>query len=335
MNLNNLMSTSYLAVLAIGGIAALASAVMSIAKKKTAAPLAIYGLCVALLLGGGYFMSDINPVPNERHVKAEKTQPQDSKRAYMSEYTPLIRQADEPEPELPQTDLSASVEEDAVEPELEQQAVEPENTPEPVQSQSKPKSSAKRASSSGLTAQPQPEKEQESKPDGKSEPEQEQSTVPEWWLPSTMPVSTVRTTPPASQQPSFSLSENPTLAPEPTLDAMDGGPQLIPEPTYDAAGNIVPTNDPEPASSQNFSQSNTASSGVGGSPEMPTNTFRDGSFANGNVLITIASDNNNDPVYHTGECQAAQKIAKEDRVWFNSRREAEDDNRRICGYCDR
>ncbi len=56
-------------------------------------------------------------------------------------------------------------------------------------------------------------------------------------------------------------------------------------------------------------------------------------FAAGKVLVTSASDNNNDPVYHTKYCRSAQKIDQNDMRWYDSAQEAEDDGRRICGNC--
>lgn len=58
-------------------------------------------------------------------------------------------------------------------------------------------------------------------------------------------------------------------------------------------------------------------------------------FSGGRVLITTASDNNDDPVYHTEDCQAARLIPPESESWYVSAQAAESDGRRICGYCDK
>lgn len=58
-------------------------------------------------------------------------------------------------------------------------------------------------------------------------------------------------------------------------------------------------------------------------------------FSGGRVLITKASDNNNDPVYHTKYCTSAKKISQIDMYWFNSAEEAKADGRRLCGICAR
>ncbi len=58
-------------------------------------------------------------------------------------------------------------------------------------------------------------------------------------------------------------------------------------------------------------------------------------FSGGKVLITKASDNNNDPVYHTRDCMAAKKISPSDEYWYDSAKDAEADGRRLCGNCKR
>lgn len=58
-------------------------------------------------------------------------------------------------------------------------------------------------------------------------------------------------------------------------------------------------------------------------------------FAAGKVLITTASDNNKDPVYHTKYCRSAQKIEPNDMYWYDSAETAEANNRRLCGNCAR
>lgn len=84
--------------------------------------------------------------------------------------------------------------------------------------------------------------------------------------------------------------------------------------------NILPTN----PSTKN-QQTDKASSG--GNGRISEN------FAAGKVLITTASDNNKDPVYHTKYCNSAKKIAQNDMYWFDSEQAAIDDGRRLCGNC--
>lgn len=57
-------------------------------------------------------------------------------------------------------------------------------------------------------------------------------------------------------------------------------------------------------------------------------------FSAGKVLITVASNNNNKPVYHTKYCQAAKKIDLNDMRWYDSEDAAKADGREICGHCD-
>lgn len=64
----------------------------------------------------------------------------------------------------------------------------------------------------------------------------------------------------------------------------------------------------------------------------PTNS---GSFANGQVLITTESNNNNDLVYHTTNCRSAQRIPAGSRYWYDSAQAAEAAGRRLCGNCAR
>ncbi len=58
-------------------------------------------------------------------------------------------------------------------------------------------------------------------------------------------------------------------------------------------------------------------------------------FSGGRVLITKASNNNNDPVYHTKDCVSARKIASADEYWYDSAKDAENAGRRLCGNCSR
>lgn len=69
--------------------------------------------------------------------------------------------------------------------------------------------------------------------------------------------------------------------------------------------------------------------------ETPTQTTssNERDFSGGRVLATTASNNNNDPVYHTRNCASAQRIAKEDEYWYDSAEDAIEDGRRKCKRC--
>ena len=60
-----------------------------------------------------------------------------------------------------------------------------------------------------------------------------------------------------------------------------------------------------------------------------------GKFAAGKALITTASDNNKDPVYHTKYCRSAQKIDQNDMYWYDSAEAAVATGRRLCGNCSK
>lgn len=97
------------------------------------------------------------------------------------------------------------------------------------------------------------------------------------------------------------------------------------------------TNGPEP--SESSSSSTAPSQNQASSTPTATTRNSDGTythdFSGGRVLITTASDNNDDPVYHTEDCQAARQIPPESESWYVSAQAAESDGRRICGYCDK
>lgn len=112
------------------------------------------------------------------------------------------------------------------------------------------------------------------------------------------------------------------------------------EPAKPQSANQAVSSTP-PKSSGSSGSSGSGQSGSSGSgnqssalkEETAGNGQTSGGFSSGNVLITTASDNNDDPVYHTINCRAAKKISEQDRYWFNSESEAKEDGRRLCGWC--
>ena len=92
-----------------------------------------------------------------------------------------------------------------------------------------------------------------------------------------------------------------------------------------------PNNTGSSQNTGNSSSSGTAAVDNGGSDE--NETYED-KFAKGMVMITTASNNSNDPVYHTKLCRSAKAIQPEDVDWYASAGDAEAAGRRICGNCD-
>lgn len=69
--MSSILSIVYLVVLAGCAAAALLTAVIFLAKKKTGVFLVLYAVCVVALLGVGFLVSVGNPVPNPRYTEAE------------------------------------------------------------------------------------------------------------------------------------------------------------------------------------------------------------------------------------------------------------------------
>lgn len=121
-----------------------------------------------------------------------------------------------------------------------------------------------------------------------------------------------------------SQSPSPSVAPSPSVSP----------PPASAAPSVRPT----PTPSDKPSEIQAPASPVQSSPPQATagnSGDRASKFANGMVLATIESDNGGDPVYHTKDCRAAQKIDTGSELWYESAQAAERDNRRICGNCKR
>lgn len=134
----------------------------------------------------------------------------------------------------------------------------------------------------------------------------------------------VQTTSAAQSRPSSSGAETPSKTPEPS-----GGTTTKPSADNQSSSTaVVSPNQPQaitPSTSKNPSDG-TQSSGNG--EETYTHDF-----SGGRVLVTTASNNNNDPVYHTQDCRAAIKISPSDAYWYDSAKDAEAAGRRLCGNC--
>lgn len=126
------------------------------------------------------------------------------------------------------------------------------------------------------------------------------------------------------------------------LDKETGRPAELEQTEESPSPSIAPSQSPGPsvAPSQSVSPSQSetpASQPVQSNPPQATagnSGDRASRFASGQVLATSESDNGGDPVYHTENCRAAQKIAAESELWYSSEQAAKNAGRRICGYCD-
>lgn len=112
--------------------------------------------------------------------------------------------------------------------------------------------------------------------------------------------------------------------PSPTPEEESPSPSVSPSPT---PSETPKPSEEQPPESQTPTPSNT--------PHPSAEGDRANKFANGMVLATTESDNNGDPVYHTEDCTAAQKIETESEFWYSSEQAAIDADRRLCGYCGR
>lgn len=134
-----------------------------------------------------------------------------------------------------------------------------------------------------------------------------------------------------AQQPTGEPSQDqPTVQPQQT-DTPTAEPTRAPEQTQPPAQTqapVQPTQEPtpEPTKVQEQPENRTTSNGDG--------TYKH-NFSDGWVLATTESNNNNDPVYHTKDCQAAKKILPENELWYQSAQAAQEAGRRLCGYCGR
>lgn len=177
----------------------------------------------------------------------------------------------------------------------EQRAIEAQQSESAVPARSMPSSSE-----SPVQIVPSPPEQTESEPQQpeESEPEEESQTI----------------TPPPSASPSASaaqlVSPSPSSAPP---ESLSPAPSLKPSESQALASQPV--------------QSNT--------PKTLTGNDRDSKFANGMVLATTKSNNGGKPVYHTWDCRAAQKVASESELWYESEQAAIADGRDWCGICSK
>ena len=186
---------------------------------------------------------------------------------------------------------------------------------------------------------------------------------------STDPAKSTPVTPPSSAQDSPAAPAVPEVPPErltqQASESLGTGPQLPLDGSGDSASAILNATGPAVPETPRLPVSSAPSaSATGEGPQLPSDNGASGdkeqnsgngngqpgstppasdesqpvyahNFSGGRVLITTASDNNSDPVYHTTDCTAAQKISAEDAAWFESEDAAKANGRRLCGFCAR
>lgn len=116
--------------------------------------------------------------------------------------------------------------------------------------------------------------------------------------------------------------------PSPTPEEENAPQFTSPSQSADTSVDLSPTQSVKPSNSQ------TPTPTPSNTPQTPAGNDRDSKFASGQVLATTESDNGGDPVYHTKNCMAAQKIDEGSELWYSSEKAAIDNGRRICGNCD-
>ena len=326
----SILPIAYLAVLAGCAAAILLTAIIFLIKKKAGKSLALYAVCVLALLGLGFLTSAYNPVPNPRHTDPEPvvvspgSQNPPTPWAITPEPDPVepvpmetvpVDDADAPEPDSDLAPIAGEVED------------VPESSAEPsAEKISTRKSSTARISSASASPQ-----------QGQPQSSEVQSTDAD----DVTPVSAVSMDTSVGQQSAFNLAGSLALTSDPVF-TLDDNPPLAPEPTLDTMTNPAPLYDPplgnqsESAGSRDSSQSAAASSagnnsGTSGGNSSSTTYIHD--FSNGRVLITTASDNNGDPVYHTRDCRVAKTIPPKNEDWYDSAQEAIAADRRLCKIC--
>lgn len=289
--------------------------------KKAKEPLIAFGLSVLAILASGIFIPNA-PQTGPTRQKADVVSTQNTQNRVVpsvGNITSTSAETEDPQPETEQLDINVPIEESDIEPEFEQ--IPDEKKTE--QEQNRTASTATKALASTPSSKP--------KQTSNNKTEQVHTTEP--GTTQNLPISAVNADTSSNKQQAPSLSENPALALDPVIAAMDN-PQLA---TDDNSGALYnPSLSDEPESSQDLAQD------VAPIPIKSadwTTSNRDGTythdFSSGRVLVTVASNNNGDPVYHTKNCQAAKKISGKDAYWFNSEKEAIADSRRLCGYCRR
>lgn len=170
------------------------------------------------------------------------------------------------------------------------------------------------------TQEPASEPTESIMPDDTSAPEPAQTpseAVPDTPAPapSQAPAQTQAPAPPRTQAPS---TPAPARAPTPTRSPATQNP-----------GPVVSINTTAPPTRQ------TQTPAQSGNQVEPVSGDRTAKFSAGKALATTASNNNNDPVYHTTNCRSAQRIAASDEYWYDSAQAAEAAGRRLCGNCAR
>lgn len=178
------------------------------------------------------------------------------------------------------------------------------------------------------------------------EAQQSESSAPARSIPSPSesPVQTVSAPPEPTdsepQQTDDAEPEEPVQAEDPLpvtpspFTTQPASPSQSAEPPVSPSPSEVPSASQPPRPSE--SQAPASPPAQSNTPQEPAGNGGDraSKFANGMVLATAESDNGGDPVYHTTDCRAAQKIAVESELWYSSEQAAKNAGRRICGYCD-
>lgn len=154
-----------------------------------------------------------------------------------------------------------------------------------------------------------------------SEPESQSPAVSE-------PVETPDASPPQPESQTPSASVSPSVSPSPS-------PVISPSESQSQPESQAPTQTPSVAPSQPAETPEVYQPQPSINPQVVSGGDRASKFANGMVLATTESNNNNDPVYHTKNCRSAQKIATGSEMWYNSAQDAINAGRRLCGNCKR
>lgn len=168
--------------------------------------------------------------------------------------------------------------------------------------------------------EPTPEPTESIMPDDTSAPESAQTpyeAVPDTPAPAPSQAQT-QTQSPAPSRTQAPSTPVPTRAPTPTRSPAAQNPDPV-----------VSINQTAPPTRQTQAPAQARNQGGAVSGD------RTAKFAAGKALATTASNNNNDPVYHTTNCRSAQRIAASDEYWYDSAQAAEAAGRRLCGNCAR
>lgn len=108
-------------------------------------------------------------------------------------------------------------------------------------------------------------------------------------------------------------------------------------PTPKTTANATPSNADPPIQQQSpavvSNQSTVTSTAQTPRPTTGSNGSYTHDFSGGRVLITKASNNKGNPVYHIKDCVSAQKIPPENESWYESAEAAKAAGRSLCGNC--